>query len=739
MRKTIFSLLILCLALPVAGESTRVWRQSNFSDFSKGTHEGVALRSDGEISLAPALEKFADPELEFIWAVAEDRKGTVYLGGGSPAKVLSVAKDGTVATIFESEELEVHALAVDERSGAVYAATSPDGKVYRISKNGESEELFDPESKYIWALARDKAGNLYAATGDKGTIFRIAPDGAGEVFFQSGETHIRSLAIGPGNQLYAGTEPSGLIYRITPGGEAFVLYETANKEVTSLSVDAGGSLYASSIGSKRPQPGTPGVPLTGIATSSAASTAAAAVAAAQLTTGAAVSTRRIPFLTAGGSGIYKIAPDGFPSLLWNSRSQLVYSLAFDGNDRLLAGTGNKGKLFAIDSAILYSDIARVAGQQITVVHRARDGSVLLATANPGMLYRLGPEPMTEGVIESDVFDADLYTQWGRINWRGRGANNGGDGVTLYTRSGNTSDPSAHWSPWSEAYTDSAGTTITSPPARFIQWKAVLTGQQPSLSSVEVAYLRRNLAPTIEAIVVQRPGIRVRETPKGSQSFTPAKLELPPPARSARGARGVTISAPARSMQRPQAPPQGSADATARAVLWTAADPNGDDLAFTVYYRGEDEKEWKLMAENLSDRYYSWERTTLPDGVYLLKIVGSDAPSNPADLALRSENVSDRFEVDNTAPTITGLQTASSSATVVRFAASDSFSKLGKAEYSLDAADWKLVFPTTRTTDARDHSYEIDIGTLPKGEHSLVVRVQDSFGNIALARTTFVVH
>ena len=127
MRKTIFSLLLLCLALPVASESTRVWRQSHFSDFSKGTLDGVALRSDGELSLAPALKELADPELEFIWAIAEDRKGTTYLGGGSPARVLSVTKAGTVSTLFESEDLEVHALAIDQETGTLYAATSPAG------------------------------------------------------------------------------------------------------------------------------------------------------------------------------------------------------------------------------------------------------------------------------------------------------------------------------------------------------------------------------------------------------------------------------------------------------------------------------------------------------------------------------------------------------------------------------------------------------------------------------------
>lgn len=748
MRKIILALLALSLALPTTGENTRHWRQTKYTEFAAGTLTGIALRSDGEILLAPALAEFADPSLEFVWTMVEGQDGNLYVGGGSPAKVLRINADGSSTVIFESKDLEVHALAVDSRTGTLFAATSPDGQIHRIPRKGEPSLFFAPETKYIWDIELSPEGILYAATGDKGQIFRITPDGRGEVYFESEETHIRSLTFGRDGQLYAGTEPSGLIYRIDDDGNAFVVYETGRKEVTALGFDNQGNLYAASMGLKTttlrtPRPVVPGQTVVSSTGTTIITSNSAAIARA-LQTG--IPTSRIPFLTAGGSEIYKIAPDGFPKVLWSSTRELVYSLSFDWSNRVLAGSGNNGKLFAVDSAILYSDLAKVSSQQITAILSSSTGEIFLATANPGMVYRLGPSRASEGVIESGVFDAELFTQWGRISWQSRGASNGDtDGsIRLYTRSGNTSDPARQWSSWSKAYTDSSGSVITSPSARFLQWKAVLTtskGKSSSLSSVNVAYLRRNLAPTVETILVQRPGIRVRNVQTSTQSFVSAQLELPPPtARQSRNRKGVVVvqAQPKRQNNRYRAPPQGAVDAGARSVVWSADDPNDDNLAFSVYYRGDKETQWKLLAENLGANYYSWDRTTLPDGAYHLKVVATDAPANPADLALSGENVSDRFEVDNTAPQITGLAATSNSASAIHFTARDSFSPLEKAEYSLDAGDWQMVFPTSRTTDATEHNYEFRLGDLLPGEHTLVVRVYDSFHNVTLARTTFTV-
>ncbi|MGH2524600.1 MAG: Ig-like domain-containing protein, partial [Anaerolineales bacterium] len=146
-----------------------------------------------------------------------------------------------------------------------------------------------------------------------------------------------------------------------------------------------------------------------------------------------------------------------------------------------------------------------------------------------------------------------------------------------------------------------------------------------------------------------------------------------------------------------------------------------------------------MKDKVTDRFYTWDAATLPDGAYTIKVVASDAPSNPSDMALTGENVSDRFEVDNTPPRLDELMATARSRTVeVSFVARDSYSPLKKAEYSLNAGDWKPLFPVEATTDSREHRYVFRLEALEPGEHTVVVRVYDRFDNPALAKTTFTV-
>src|SRR5207245_2997897 len=79
---------------------------------------------------------------------------------------------------------------------------------------------------------------------------------------------------------------------------------------------------------------------------------------------------------------------------------------------------------------------------------------------------------------------------------------------VFTRSGNTEVPDDTWSVWSAAYANSDGSPITSPKARYLQWRVVLegNGDGPILTSVTAAYLQRNLRPQVRSITVYPPGI-----------------------------------------------------------------------------------------------------------------------------------------------------------------------------------------------------------------------------------------
>jgi hypothetical protein len=287
--------------------------------------------------------------------------------------------------------------------------------------------------------------------------------------------------------------------------------------------------------------------------------------------------------------------------------------------------------------------------------------------------------------------------------------------------------------------------VNCPPARFAQWKAVFldseNGAAPSISAVSLAYQPKNVAPVIDDIAIQEPGIRVQgfaSVPGAPGAPLPVQLRMP--ARS--GSNFPLPNAnPDSSVKPPRidVPPQGFEDKGFASVLWSAHDDNDDDLVYSIFYRGEGEARWRLLKDKLTQRFYSWDTTTMPDGAYYLKIVASDSPSNPANLALKNERESDRFEIANTPPRIENLHAQQASPTVhVGFDGISSSAAIARAQYSVDGGDWEAVFPAGLLSDAPKESYQFQLQDLTTGEHTIAVQISDRYGNTTSAKTTFVV-
>ncbi|HVO63042.1 MAG TPA: hypothetical protein VMT53_19080 [Terriglobales bacterium] len=734
LRKASALLFTLFLVIAATAEGTRTWEQSKFEDLSRGTAKGVAIRSAGGLQLAPSfLQIYASPST-YIWSIAADDAGNIYAAAGSPARLYRIDRKGEATTIFEPQELQVQALVVG-RNGVIYAATSPDGKVYKLEPKAEAKHkkmpkaelsaplsfdssvYFNPGTKYIWDLQLDDKGNLYIATGDHGEIYRVAPNGEHSLFFKSDEVHIRALAIDHKGNLIAGSDGSGLVYRISPSGEGFVLYSAPKKEITALAVDEAGNIYAAAAGEKRG--GSAQVPVSVTAITPAAQTPVPLVGPSPITSPAAAPLISFPApgLGSSGSEVYRIQPDGSPLRIWNSPTDLVYALSFDQHGNLLAGTGNRGHVFAITGQDEFVDLLKAGGSQVTAFAKAPDGGIFASTSNLGKLYLIGPDVSSEGTYESDVFDAHTFSRWGRAEFRGLG------NVQLFARSGNVDNPDRNWSPWSSVDLVK-NSTLPVPPARFMQWKAVLrTGNpSPQLDSVLINYLPKNVAPEIDDVGVT-PGMRYPQLPKPANA-DPSSAVTPAPVR----------------------------DRDAISVKWNAQDANDDELVYSIYYRGDGEARWLLLKEQITDKYYSFDAGLLPDGGYTIRLVVSDAPSHSPGDALTAEKESNRFEVDTTPPRIENLTAAAEGNRWihVRFRAVDGFSPLKRAEYSMDAGDWRYVEPINQISDDKTESYDFRI-PLPESqadspgagkaalarasvEHVVVVRSFDRFDNMATGKT-----
>ena len=212
----------------------------------------------------------------------------------------------------------------------------------------------------------------------------------------------------------------------------------------------------------------------------------------------------------------------------------------------------------------------------------------------------------------------------------------------------------------------------------------------------INYPPKNVAPVVDEVVVQT-GARIQPQPHIS------------------GPETVAINL---GGQQPQFPnpridnlPTATRDRGYIAVRWSAHDENDDNLVYSVYYRGDNEREWKLLKSGLAEKYYSFESGLLPDGGYTVRVVASDAPSHSPEDALSDEKQSQRFEIDNTAPRIENLSARVEGQDLhVTFHAADDGSTIRRAEYSIDAGEWQYVEPVGALSDSKSiirHAKMID--------------------------------
>ena len=716
------SLAPLCFAV-----DTHIWEQSDQAEFSHGTPKNLSIRSDGHITLAPQFKELDSTGVPYLWAVAQDSKGTLFYAGGAPtgatAKVFALAPNGKPRTLAEITGLEIHALAVDSQD-RLYAAVLPDAKIYRIDNAGKPQLFFDPKCKYIWSMVFDRSGTLFVATGDSGLIYRVTPDGKGTKFFDTEETHARSMVLDDAGNLIVGTEPGGLILRITPKGEGFVLYQAAKREVTAVA-EHDGIIYAAAVGSKSAAPSVTGPPP--VLPSNPAPVSP---------TGAAHAGTNPPSLppaigslsaaVPGGSDLYRIQKDGFAERIWTSSTHLVYAIAFDASGKPLLGTGNKGIIYRIDSDHLSTELLNAPPTQVTAFLRGRDGIVYATTGNVGNLYSIAPQIETTGTLQSDVLDAKDFAYWGKVHLTSTPR---GGAIAVATRSGNLDNPQKNWSPWTDVAVTKLGGQIQSPPARFLQYRLTLSaashGESPELNVIAIAYLPKNIAPQIGPIEIAP--FNYRQPPSSSPlersvtaSGSPSTLTLSTVGqrRSASSLAGLEASGAA-TLQ------YSKGFVTAR---WNASDPNADSLTYKVEIRGKNDTLWRTLKDKLQDRFYAFDSTAFPDGEYVLRVTATDAPGNTPANALASSLQSDPFTIDNTPPEIVDIATHNDgSHHIFMFTAKDALTWIDKAEYSLNGGDWTLLTPINKVTDSQTLSY-----SLPLDEPQMVtVRVFDEDDNVVV--------
>ncbi len=705
---------------------THVWEQSDQAEFARGTPKNVSIRSDGRLSLAPELKELDSTSVPYLWAVTQDSKGTLYYAGGAPTgattKVFSLARNGKPRIVAEITGLEVHALATDQQD-RLYAAVLPDAKVYRI-ENGKPQLFFDPKCKYIWSMLFDRTGNLYLATGESGVVYRVGPDGKGVKFFETEETHVRSMAMDGEGNLILGTEPGGLILRVSPAGKSFVLYQAGKREITAVA-ERNGIIYAAAVGSKTASPSVTGsAPVLPSSPSPVTPTGAPRSGSAPPSLPPSVGT--FSASVTGGSEVYRIGKDGFAERIWHSATDLVYAIAFDSTGKPLLGTGNKGVVYRVDSDQLATQLVNTPPTQVTSLVEGRNGIVYAATGNVGNLYSIGPGRENSGTLVSEVLDANDFAYWGKVHIT---SNSNAGSIALETRSGNLNNPENNWSPWAKVPISVLGGQIASPPARFLQYRLTLTcspgADSPELSTVDIAWLPKNIAPKIGPIEIAPFNYRLAPSTSALERSTvssgsPQTLTLPAVGqkKSSSASLGMDIT--------PNATLQYNKGYVT--IRWNATDPNGDPLVYKVEIRGKNESAWRPLKEKVQDRYLAFDSTAFADGEYVARVTASDAPGNTESESLSTSLESEPFTIDNSPPQITNLKVADTGGKLeISFTAKDALSWIDKSEYSIGGGEWVVLMPITKVTDSQALDYRFQVG---KGQ-TVSIRVFDENDNVVV--------
>ncbi len=683
-------------------------------DMEKGVSRGVSIDAFGALSLAPATTQLHSASVPMLWCVATDAQGNVLAGGGNPAQIISVNSTGAPTTLFSSEEFAVFTIQV--HGNEIFAATAPDGEVYRLDAERKSHKFFKPEAKYIWALAAGNDGALYVATGSPAKLYRVDSSGRGAVIFESDEQHLRSISISNDNWMYVGSSGNGYIYRLRPDGSSVsVLYDAPMDEILNVLPAKEGVVYAVASGQAggAPQGGQGPVSEAILVDDDEA-----------LQEGQAIPARPedealTPLLQPGGvrakSAIYRISANGQVKDLWSARNDRIYSAILDKDGSLLVGTGDRGRLYRVNADPGRALLVELDAPQLTALTKDRKDNVLLASSNPGAIFLLRSGVRSVGRYESEVIDSKVQSRWGALSWEQQGSGE----VKFSTRSGNTGKPDKTWSDWKPVESKLGGGTISSPGARFLQWRVELVAKEnvsPQVKRVNVSYLQNNVAPEITQITVHPAGDYFPDALKNSNDGDD---------QDETNGRAANHQSPGRK----------TFQKGAQSLSWQARDDNSDRLQFGVFYRMVGETSWREIASKLQSTAYSWDSQTMPDGEYQVRVTANDAKSNSPATEASGEKISQPFTIDNTQPSVQKLVAKNDGGNIsVSFAVEDALSRLKEAWYAIDSGDWLLIYPRDGVVDQKQEEFVIALEPL-KQRQTLTVKVLDAAGNVGFGRTT----
>lgn len=695
------------------------WKQTTKADFGTGTSKNAVITTGDQLEASDYISRLAEFTETYTWSVLPDGHGNVYAGTGNHGTVYKISSDGKISVFYKSSELEIHCLAMDA-AGNIYAGSSPHGIIYKIDANGDAVQFFDAPEKYIVAMKFDSKGNLYAATGDQCKVYKITPEGKASVALETSENHALTLAVDSSDNVYVGTGLNGLIYKINSTGEVSSLFDAAEDSITALAINSKGVIYAG---------------------------------------------------TAPKGVIYKLTPGATPKTVYDKAGTAIMGISIDKADNVYAvNSTNMFKIMSDDTVGTFDNKLDLQFLCSTI----RDDQLYVGTSNVGAVYLADLTKPVEGTYESVTHDCSLTSRWGTMDWVTDLPT--GTSISVQTRTGNSSEPDATWSAWSSPIT-SAGSKITSPTGRYIQYRATLMSGNstdiPKLKELSISYLPDNQAPkvTINAPKggekwAKKQTIRWSGTDPDKDTLTydlfystdngknwmPLKDKMDTEAKPDKekpvddSDKAIVIKATVASTSAGAPDQKQMMDAMNAELAKHPEIPKeikdkmmsdapsvsvdeSEDISFDEKPSTPSEKPGATKKTS-----FAWDTSKAKDGTYMVKVITSDRLSNPVG-ALTGEAIAGPITIVNKLPVVTILSKTINIQPdrTVRMQGLSSQSLVGIAgvQYRIDSTgDWAAAAADDGIYDSQYEGFTITTQPLDKGDHTIEVKAIDQAGNAA---------
>ncbi|MFA4015155.1 MAG: hypothetical protein RUDDFDWM_000228 [Candidatus Fervidibacterota bacterium] len=687
----------------------RIVELKSQKELSKGKCNGTFVASDGTIRLGIERMDLVQIDDPGIWRGVALKDGTIYACSWLTGTIYALSKDSikVVCKFTDRDGLQRIPTTLAVSNGKLLIGTSPEGEIYAVNL-GENGSEKNPtlwlklNCKHIWAMSELPSGDLVIATGSPGRLYRVSKDGKVKLFLESDDEHVLSLAVGNDGTVYAGTYPLGKLWRVSDDGSSKLIYETKRGAIRSLHIDAHGNIY---IG------------------------------------------------TTPHGELLRISRDGDVKLLYDTPSRHIVAICSLEESSIIAGGAMPSALYLVDYDGASGEALKLQNESVSELFYDADGIKALMSIS-GKLVSLRRTAFGEYI--SPVLTLPVPASWKLAKC----FNDNDMKLSIEARTGDGEIPDETWSEWRSATKSEDGYIINSLFARALQLRLKVEGNaRAKLYGISVSFSPVNVPPSVR-ITSPTGGVvwsKVKTIEWEAFDANGDELEFELYCSSDGGKTWKRIVAK-------QMKPKEEKSAPQKEAKGEEATPQKGETGITVEMPPAPEISEELLEEGGTStkppsqawraQKLEWDTRDVPDGVYMLKVIASDALGNPLN-PKTAEAISQSFVVDNTPPKVVSpapnkiiaeqqKQKPDSQTTAnaykeppQRIMVSDEMTWVARAEFRVDDGEWRPLMCSDGSFDSRYEELIVPIEKLPSGKHVLEIKVFDAGGNYIVFQYLYV--